>query len=147
MLKTELLRRAALSLSVLVALAGTLTAGGCQDEDDTPPAPAAPPAPPTTPPAPQAEAPAEAGGDWMKQAEGLFRQGVAYIRENKLDDADNVLAKLEELKGRAPENVRPQVQQSISGLRNALTAAKFADGKIQLPGGLSGGGQGANQGK
>src|SRR5438128_1676733 len=106
---------------------GGLVAAGCSKEEST-----APQASPSA--APSSNAPAvpsvdaskatEAVSDTSKKAgdaaasanteaqgEGqkLIAQATDYIKQNKLDDADNVLKKLEDMKGQLPQSLQDQV--------------------------------------
>ena len=66
-----------------------------------------------------------------KAAEGQVQQVMDYIKENKLDLAEQALAKLEAAKASLPA----AIQDKLATARQALNTAKAAAGKLQnLPG-------------
>ena len=86
--------------------------------------PAAPTASPATPATPSATATAES------QADTLIAQATQYVKDNKLDLADQAVTKLQGMKGSLPATYGP----TIDNLKTMLDAAKAKNGV--LPGGL-----------
>ena len=73
---------------------------------------------------------AEATSTIQGEAQKLLDQAMQYIKENKLDMAEQALVKLEGMKAQLPETM----QSSIAQARSALDTAKKASGA--MPGGL-----------
>ena len=64
------------------------------------------------------------------QADALLTQASDYIKNNKLDLADQAVTKLQEMKSSLPTEYGPKIDE----LKTALDAAKASGGK--LPGGM-----------
>jgi hypothetical protein len=68
------------------------------------------------------------------QADALIAQATDYIKNNKLDLADQAVTKLQDMKGSLPTEYGPKIDE----LKAALDAAKAAGGKLpagmKLPG-------------
>jgi hypothetical protein len=105
------------------------------------PAPAAPAAPagpaaaaPTAAPAATPATPAATAPSAMEaaktQADQLMTQAYDYVKNNKMDLADQAVTKLQEMKPNLPAEYGPRIDQ----LKAAVDAAKAAGGK--LPGGF-----------
>ena len=58
-----------------------------------------------------------------------MKQVTDYMQQNKLDDADGALKKLEAMKGKLPQSMQDQ----IAALRPKLDAARAAMGGAKLP--------------
>ena len=64
-----------------------------------------------------------------KEAQSLFEQAMAYIREQKWDSADGAIKKLEALKSKLPA----EWQTKIDELRKQFNTAKTTLGNVKLP--------------
>ena len=64
------------------------------------------------------------------QADQLMTQAYQYVKDNKLDLADQAVTKLQDMKPNLPTEYGPKIDQ----LKAALDAAKASGGK--LPGGI-----------
>jgi hypothetical protein len=73
---------------------------------------------------------AEATSAIQGEAQKLLDEALKYIKENKLDLAEQALVKLEGMKAQLPETM----QSSIAQARSALDTAKKASGA--MPGGM-----------
>jgi ElaB/YqjD/DUF883 family membrane-anchored ribosome-binding protein len=73
---------------------------------------------------------ADASASMTDQVKTLIDQGMTYVKENKLNDADAVMAKLDGMKDQIPESLKGSYEQ----LKKAVDAAK-AKGMIPGMGG------------
>ena len=114
-----------------IALVGALLAVGCERTEDVTPPPVSPP------PAPSADdgttngtgattgAASDATAAASSQAQTLIDQAMTYIKENKLDLAEQTVTKLEGMKS----SLSPTLQSAVDKARQALDAAKASAAK------------------
>ena len=84
--------------------------------------------------APSATAPSNSAvSTETSQAQALLDQAMQYIKDNKLDDANNVLTKLEAMKSKLPA----EWASKIDSARSAYNTAKSGSDKLKslVPGG------------
>jgi hypothetical protein len=72
----------------------------------------------------------DATGTAQSEGQKLMAQVTDYIKQNKLDDANTALTKLEGMKSSLPQSM----QDGITSLRDQLTKAKAAMGGVKIPG-------------
>jgi hypothetical protein len=119
-----------------LVMSAAIAMGGCEKKEQAPsPPPPQPQATSAEPAAPAGPAPAipaatapaaeqAAGAAATAEAQTLLEQVTNYIKENKLELAEQTLNKLEAMKGRLPAEWASKIEDA----RKMLAAAKLAGG-------------------